>query len=245
MVMIWRRRIRIFLGGFAEYCYIQPGTGVLKLPDELADVEATPLNCGVATMVAVTEKAGIGLGDVVVVQGLGLLGLYGCAMARARGARTVIGLDAEADRLAMARRFGADAAVDVSGRNGPAIVGEVRALMPPHGADAVIEVCGDPGVIPAGLELVRIGGRYVLGGIVTPGAHVQLDANILVRKWITLAGVHNYHPRHLVQALDFVVSNRDRFPFAELVDATFGLDDINEAFEQAAERSVLRAAIVP
>ena len=39
-----------FLGGFADYCYILPGTGILKLPDELSDEEATPLNCGVATM---------------------------------------------------------------------------------------------------------------------------------------------------------------------------------------------------
>ena len=39
-----------FLGGFADYCYILPGTGILKLPDEISDEEAAPLNCGVATM---------------------------------------------------------------------------------------------------------------------------------------------------------------------------------------------------
>ena len=63
-----------FLGGFAEYCYILPGTWILKLPDELSDEEATPLNCGVATMAAVTEAADIALGDTVVVQGLGCSG---------------------------------------------------------------------------------------------------------------------------------------------------------------------------
>ena len=46
-----------FVGGFAEYCYILPGTWILKLPDELSDEEATPLNCGVATMASVTEAA--------------------------------------------------------------------------------------------------------------------------------------------------------------------------------------------
>ena len=51
-----------FLGGFAEYCYILPGTFILKLPDELSDEEATPLNCGVATMASVTEAAEIALG---------------------------------------------------------------------------------------------------------------------------------------------------------------------------------------
>jgi alcohol dehydrogenase len=79
-----------FLGGFAEYCYILPGTFILKLPDELSDEEATPLNCGVATMASVTEAAEIGLGDTVIIQGLGLLGLYGAAMAKARGARRAV-----------------------------------------------------------------------------------------------------------------------------------------------------------
>jgi len=64
-----------FLGGFAEYCYILPGTWILKLPPDLSDEEATPLNCGVATMAAVTEAAAISLGDNVVIQGLGLRAL--------------------------------------------------------------------------------------------------------------------------------------------------------------------------
>ena len=93
-----------FLGGFAEYCYILPGTWILRLPDDLSDEEATPLNCGVATMASVTEAAEIALGDAVVIQGLGLLGLYGAAMAKARGARCVIGLDAVASRLNAAKK---------------------------------------------------------------------------------------------------------------------------------------------
>jgi threonine dehydrogenase-like Zn-dependent dehydrogenase len=113
----------------------------------------------------------------VVVQGLGLLGLYGLALAKARGARFFIGLDS--------------------------------------------------------------------GAVVNPDAHVTLDANLLVKKWITLRGIHNYHPRHLVQALDFVLSNRRRFPFHEIVDSRFSLQELDLAFKRASERTVLRAAIVP
>ena len=40
-------------GGFGEYCYILPQSWILRLPDVLSDAEATPINCGVATMVAV------------------------------------------------------------------------------------------------------------------------------------------------------------------------------------------------
>jgi putative phosphonate catabolism associated alcohol dehydrogenase len=234
-----------FLGGFAEYCYILPGTWILKLPDDLSDEEATPINCGIATMASVTEAAEIGLGDTVVIQGLGLLGLYGCAMAKARGAKLVIGLDSVADRLGVATKFGADYLLDVSRMKSSDVVSSVRVVCKPDGADAVIEVCGAPEVIPQGLQMLRIGGRYVLGGLVNPDANVTIDANILVKKWITLRGIHNYHPRHLIQALDFVMTNRKRFPFKEIVDSKFALGELDVAFKKAAERSVLRAAIVP
>jgi alcohol dehydrogenase len=234
-----------FHGGFAEYCYILPQSWILKLPDVLSDEEATPVNCGVATMISVTEAAAIGMGDTVVVQGLGLLGLYGCAIARARGARLVIGIDTVDSRRELGRRFGADVTLDPSAMDEAELVKRVREACRPDGADAVIEVCGYPEVIPAGLQFVRIGGRYTLGGVVNPNSFVRFDANVLLRKLITLRGVHNYHPRHLVQALDFVVANRERFPFRDLVDGKYGLNEVGQAMHDAAERKVLRAAIVP
>lgn len=234
-----------FLGGFADHCYILPGTGILKLPDEISDEEATPLNCGVATMISATERAGIGVGDTVVVQGLGLLGLYGCAIAKARGARLVVGLDAVAERLEIAKLFGADATFDIGAMGEEQLVREVRALCRPDGADVGIEVCGVAAAVPLGLRLLRIGGRYVVAGLVNPGSTFTLDGSELLRNWITLTGNHNYHPRHLVQALDFVMANRARFPFKSIVDAKFSLEQLDEAFARAAERSVLRAAVVP
>ena len=234
-----------FLGGFADYCYIMPGTGILKLPDEITDEEASPLNCGVATMIAVTEAAGIDIADTVVVQGLGLLGLYGCAIAKARGARRIVGLDAISDRLEIARKFGADITFDVSAMDAEDLIASVRAECSPDGADVVIEVCGNPDVVPIGIRMLRIGGRYVIGGLVNPDSTFTLDGNQILRRWVTIRGVHNYHPRHLIQALDFVMNNRERFPFEAMVDAKFPLDRLDEAFARAIDRSVLRAAIVP
>ncbi len=234
-----------FLGGFAEYCFIQPGTGILKLPDDISDEEATPLNCGAATMIAVVRAAEITDGDTVVVQGLGLLGLYGCAIAKARGARLVIGLDSVAVRLDMAGRFGADHVLDVSAMSSDEQVAKVRGICTPDGADAVIEVCGVPSAVPVGLRMLRTGGRYAIGGLVNPDAHFTLDGNDILKRWITIRGVHNYHPMDLVAALDFVMANRERFPFAEIVDSKFTLEQLDEAFLKAGENSVLRAAIVP
>lgn len=231
-------------GGFGEYCYIQPQSWLLRLPAALSDEEATPLNCGVATMIAVTEAAALRIGQTVVIQGLGLLGLYGAAIAKARGARAVIGLDGVAERRARAGRFGVDLALD-PGMDQAELLRAVHALCRPAGPDVVIEVCGVPAAIPQGIALLRTGGTYVLGGVVNPHSLVTLDANLLLRKMLTLRGVHNYHPRNLLEALDFVVANRGRYPFHELVDGRYALAEVDAAMADAAAQRVLRAAIVP
>jgi putative phosphonate catabolism associated alcohol dehydrogenase len=231
-------------GGFGEYCYILPRSWILRLPEELSDEEATPINCGVATMIAVTEAAAIRIGQTVVVQGLGLLGLYGAAIAKARGARLVIGLDPAPERRELSRNFGVDLALDPA-RDPDDLLREIRMRCRPEGPDVALEVCGAPEAIPDGIQMLRTGGTYVLGGMVNPGALVTLDANLLLRKMLTLRGVHNYHPRNLVEALDFVVANRTRFPFHALVDGRYPLDRVGDAMADAGARRVLRAAIVP
>ena len=143
------------------------------------------------------------------------------------------------------REFGADVTFDIGTRGSDDLVAAVRAECPPDGADVAMEVCGAASVVPIGIRMLRTGGRYVIGGLGNPGSDFKLDGSEIMKKWITLRGVHNYHPRHLIQALDFVMVNRNRFPFADIVDSKFSLEELDEAFAKAAERSVLRAAIVP
>ena len=148
-------------------------------------------------------------------------------------------------RLEVAARFGADLTLDIGAMSEEDLVAAVREASPPDGPDVAIEVCGVAAAVPTGIHMLRIGGRYVIAGLVSPDAFFTIDGNVLLRKWITLRGIHNYHPRHLIQALDFVMANRERYPFREIVDSRFGLDQLDEAFEKAANRTVLRAAIVP
>ena len=108
-----------------------------------------------------------------------------------------------------------------------------------------MEVCGLASAVPAGIHMLRVGGRLAIGGLVNPNDHFTVDGNEILRKLITLRGVHNYHPRHLIQALDFVVANRARFPFKDLVDSKFTLQELDVAFARAADRSALRAAVIP
>jgi len=55
----------------------------------------------------------------------------------------------------------------------------------------------------------------------------------IVRRNLTLQGIHNYAPRHLQQAVDFLTTARDRFPFREVVRHCYPLQDIKQVVAAA------------
>jgi len=74
---------------------------------------------------------------------------------------------------------------------------------------------------------------------------VAIDWHKFFYRNISIIGSANYHPKHLVQAVDFFVSNRNILPLKDLVDGHFPLENLTAAFEKAASHQVLRAGIVP
>jgi threonine dehydrogenase-like Zn-dependent dehydrogenase len=104
-------------------------------------------------------------GDSVVVLGPGQRGLACVLACRAAGAGTIIvtGLAADAQKLALARAFGADATIDVENEDARVRILELTAG---RGADIVIEVTSyatEP--VSASLDYVRLGGTVVLAGV--------------------------------------------------------------------------------
>lgn len=234
-----------FNGGLAEYIYLVPGTGIFKVPDELSNEEVVPINCALTTVVNGVETIRIELGDNVVVQGAGMLGINAVAVAKERGANQVICLDISEDRLKMAEVFGADSTIDLKSKEPGAVVELVRELTGGWGADVAIEVCGVPRAIEQGIEMLRTGGRYLIVGAVFPDANFSLDVYSVITKNLTLKGIHNYQAHHLRQALEFVTRSRRRLPFSKLVTNTFGLEDAVEAFKVLQTHQAIRAAVVP
>ncbi len=181
-----------FVGGFAEYCYITPGTCVVKVPDELTDEEAAPANCALATVVAGWEAADLKPFENVLIQGAGALGFYAAALAKHHGCRRIIVTDILDHRLEAIKEFGATDVINTKNMKDDEIVQAVHALTEGFGADAVMEVAGVPSIVPAGLKCLRIGGRYIEHGSTFPGANVTLDFSEIVFRCLTVRGVHNY-----------------------------------------------------
>src|SRR6478752_990041 len=100
-------------GGWAQAIYLEPGVTVAALPTGVPPATYISGGCGLITAVHAVDRAALTLGDTVLVQGTGAVGLSAIALARLAGATRVIAFGAPADRLALARRMGAVDAIDV------------------------------------------------------------------------------------------------------------------------------------
>lgn len=231
---------REFSGGFAECCILTAGTGVLRLPDELSDTLAAPANCAVATVAAAFRLAGSVEDSVVVVIGCGVLGLNACSMAAAAGASHVIGCDLFPTRKVAAKGFGATLFAS------PAEVRDLaREVTNGRGADFVFEFSGANQAVTTAISTLRTGGTAIIAGTTMPDTPVALDPNDLVRRMLTLKGLHNYAPSDLVTAVDFLAAQGSRFAYDTFAGGNFKLEDINAAFAKASDSAGLRVAVCP
>jgi putative phosphonate catabolism associated alcohol dehydrogenase len=231
--------------GYAQAVVLLPGTAIFRVPDQIPDTLAAPANCVTATACNAMEAVGLLLGETVLIQGAGMLGLNLIALAKEAGASCVVVTDGNELRLDLARAFGADLTVDVRTTSDEEAVGLIREASGGFGVDAAIEVCGVASALNVGMQALRMGGRYVIAGMVVPGVELPVQAHEVLRRCLTIRGIHNYRPEHLGQALEFLERFGERYPYGELVGAEFALREINEAMKVAASGRFVRVGVAP
>lgn len=192
-------------GGYSSHIYLPAGITLVSVPGTLPDAVAAPAACATATVMAVVEAAGSLLGQRVLVSGAGMLGLVASAVAAHHKAASVTVSDVNPQRLELARKFGASQTR--------------RADQVTHAAayDIALDLSGAQPALEAALSSLDIGGRLVLAGSVAPGPALTVDPERMVRSLLSLSGVHNYEPRHLQQAMDFLVATTAKYPWQSLV----------------------------
>ncbi len=235
---------RPFAGGLADYVTLVPGTAVFRVPDEVSDSVAAIANCATATVAAMlrsAEQVAANPGAVLVL-GAGILGVMACALARSGGAEVVLVADPDRARLQRASRFGA---THVSSANFDELHRLGADVTDGRGFDVALELAGVAETVASGLALTRVGGMLILAGTVLPTPSVPFDPEAVVRRMLTIRGVHNYAPRDVAAALDFLAGPGKAYPFANLVCRTFRLDEIEAAFSFAHANTGQRVAVVP
>src|ERR1700740_2017760 len=149
-----RRGTGVFgLTRHGEYYYTTRRQPLFKVPEDLADEAVAPLNCALSQVLFALRD--VRLGDTVVIQGAGGLGINAAAVAHTAGAAEVIVIDKITQRLDVASDFGAPHCIHASGISTAEISEQIRQRTDGVGADWVLEVVGAPGVIPDGIGFLN------------------------------------------------------------------------------------------
>mmetsp|Transcript_7815 Transcript_7815/g.18179 ORF Transcript_7815/g.18179 Transcript_7815/m.18179 type:complete len:406 (-) Transcript_7815:21-1238(-) len=236
-------------GTYASHIVLRRGTHVVKLPDTLGSEVCAPANCALATVANSLDMARLpryGANKSAVVQGAGLLGIFAVAWLRHRiGMEAVFCLDVSEERLKTAERFGAvpvlvkDSEDERAGREAL-----IRGRCP-LGVDVVVEMTGARHVVTEGVQLLRNGGHYAFAGMVHPDSQLSsLTGETIIRKCLTIRGVHNYTPWNLEDSVRFLEEFQNDLPFGSVISPSkYGLHQIDTAFEEAMQGRHCRVAI--
>jgi threonine dehydrogenase-like Zn-dependent dehydrogenase len=233
-------------GSWAEFICLRPGTTVVKVPEGVDPLAAMAFACAGPTMVhALLERRPVGLGETVVVQGSGPVGLAAAALAHLAGAARVIVVGGPEGRLRTAAEAGiGDHHIDIAGADDPGeALARVSGLTGGRGADLVIECTGVPVAVAQGLYLARRGGSYLIVGQYTDSGDTMINPHQIVYRQLDLRGSWAFTGAHLVEYVGLLPALSRRFDLARLV-TTYPLSDSARALRDVGTGAVMKAVLL-
>jgi threonine dehydrogenase-like Zn-dependent dehydrogenase len=219
-------------GSYAEYMYLDANSVVHKvdpsLPPETA-VMFNPLGAGFRWAVEIPKT---GPGDTVLIMGPGQRGLASVLACREAGAERIFvsGLAADAEKLELAKKFGAHATIDVENENAKQ---RVRELTDGLGVDVVVDVSSyATKPVAESLDYVRMGGTVVLAGVKGFKPIPDFVSDKIVMKEISLRGAIGVTSSGYSKAIRLIESGK--YPIEAMHTHDFGLRDAALAIQTLA-----------
>ncbi|MGI6149360.1 MAG: zinc-binding dehydrogenase [Firmicutes bacterium] len=237
------QRVTIFTDrhGYSEYVAV-PAEYVIPIGSNTSFTAALgePIGCVVNGL----RRARIGLGDTVVLVGVGFMGLIMLQLVRIQGAGKVIVVDTRESALSRAAELGAHLCLNPKQDDVKQVVMDVTGGA---GADFVIELTGNQSGLDLSSELVRIRGSLVVFGFHTSERRV----NMFLWNWrgLDVINAHERDPRIYVEGIrvGMKLLEAGSLDMEPLVTHKFSLEQINEAFAVAYARGedYVKAVIEP
>lgn len=211
-------------GAFCEYVAMRADL-VFPIPDEMSFETAAliePFSVGLHAV----RRGELKADETVVIMGMGPIGLLTAANAKLAGAKTIIGVDFEQNRLDVALRIGATHTVNLRSEN---LAERIRELTDGRGVDVAIETAGHPKAIHNAVSSVKRGGRVVVVGM-SPQDEVPVQMSLIVDSEIDVRGVFRYHDTY--PAAIEILSN-GTVDIEQIITGKYTLEETAAAFERA------------
>jgi L-iditol 2-dehydrogenase len=224
-------------GGFTKYLLV-PERNIHALPlsvDEFSGALTEPLACCVHAL----ELTRIEPGEIAVVSGPGTIGLLTLQLVKAAGARVIVlGTDADEERLALARRLGADFTVNVNSADFRKVILDETE---DQGADIVFECAGSAASAHNCLSVVRRRGCYTQVGLF--GKPILWDLEQICYKELKVSGSNATVPTSWRKALNLMASGQVKT--APLISEVMPITEWRRAFEGFERKQGLKRILTP
>ncbi len=213
---------------------------VVKVRDDVPLALLGPLACGIQTGAgAVMNALRVGPGRSFAVFGAGSVGLSAVMAARVVGATTIVAVDINPERLALARGLGATHTVDASKEDPAAAIVAIDGA----GVDFSLETTALPRVIRQAVESLAPRGTCGIVGASPAGSEMTLDVLHMMTAGRSIRGIveGDAVPQTFVATL-IELYRQGRFPFDRL--ATFyPFDRIDDAVRDSEAGRVVKAIV--
>lgn len=233
-------------GGWAEKIYLKPGTLCISL--ETVEPETFMAGgCSLPTALHAVERAGVRLGDTVLVLGSGPVGLSALILAQMSGALRTLCIGAPAARLEAALNAGASSALDIDAHDdADARLSWVLERTEGRGADVTIEATGAPEAVVQAMRYTRDAGRVVIVGQYTDHGEVGFNPHLdLNKKHLDVRGCWGSDFSHFYRGARIIEDPARSRAWSTLKLERFSLSRANEALASVAEGRVVKALIDP
>lgn len=236
-------------GWFSDYILIKGGSTVFNVSD--LDLDSRILIEPCAVLVHAVERAKttdiLRFNSRVVVQGCGPIGLICIAVLRTMGIENIVAVDGNDQRLAFAKRMGANETVNFMQHKGiDALTDGVKAAFGGYLADFAFQCTGAPAAHSNIYHFIRNGGGLCELGFFINGGDATINPHFdLCSKEITLVGSWVYTLRDYATTFDFLKrAIAIGLPIKELITHRFSLDEMNEALETNLAQKGLKIAYI-
>lgn len=228
-----------FFGGYGQYSYA-PIKNLIKLPKELDARMACVYACAGPTVIHAFElakKANCHLekAKVAVVQGLGPVGTFAVLYLAKLGIKHIIALTAghNAQREELALKLGASEVLNLEKLSQEQILGRIKELNGGLGCDLVFEASGSINAVPAGMEMLRNRGVYLVPGQYSNSGKAEISPQLITFNALHIIGSSQYSISDVEAYLAFLKTNPDTHALIASLATCYKLEDINKAFEDA------------
>jgi propanol-preferring alcohol dehydrogenase len=198
---------------------------IVPVPESIDPLDAAPLTCAGVTTYKAVKVAGVRPAELVAVFGVGGLGHLAVQYARIAGA-TVVAVDVTEDKLALAKRLGAEHTINA------ATTSPADALRELGGAHAAIVTAAEQVPVRQAFDSLRRRGRLVLVGLPARN-EVSLPIFETVLGGLTVTGSIVGTRLDLAEVFALHVAGR-----TEVIRQTRRLEEVNEAFEEVLRGTV-------